>query len=135
MGRHSFFSIAFRNGVSKSEISELAGHADFQTTEHYLAGFNEEQLAASANIVRNAVAKHTDNGMGILKDKIILNATGQEQTLIDFLDETWSKAPEQEHTAKDLLIALLQQTDLQDFTKVQQSVNYFLQSRENAVLQ
>jgi len=61
----------------------LAGHANFTTTEHYLAGFNGEQLAASSNMVRNAVAEHTGNAMGILEDAITLNDTGQEQILID----------------------------------------------------
>ena len=130
VGRHSFFSIALRNGVSKSEISELAGHSNYQITEHYLAGFNGEQLAASANIVRNAVAKHTGNGMGTLEDKIIRSDNGQEQTIIDFLDGIWSKSPEQKRNTKHLVIALLQKTDLPDVTKALQCVNHFLQNRE-----
>ena len=34
IGRHTFFSSLLKSGVSKSEISEMAGHADFKTTEN-----------------------------------------------------------------------------------------------------
>lgn len=57
MARHSFFSIALKSGVEKSVISEMAGHADFKITENYLAGFDDETLAANADKVRDAVRK------------------------------------------------------------------------------
>ncbi len=128
VSRHSFFTIALRNGVSKSEISELAGHANFSTTEHYLAGFKGEQLNASANVVRGAVAKHNGGIMGIMENTITRNDNGQQQTIINFLNGTWTEAPEQERETKHLVIALLQQTDLPDVAKALQCVNHFLAS-------
>lgn len=130
VGRHSFFSIALRNGISKSEISELAGHSSYQITENYLAGFNGEQLAASANMVRDAVAQHTHKKTSVLDNKITLNDTGEQQTIVNFFNKTWADAPKKERTSVNLLMALLQQTDCQDGIKAQQYVNCFLQSQE-----
>lgn len=73
MARHSFFSIALQNGVSKSLISEMAGHANFQITENYLAGFSGEQLAEGASMVRRAVLSLTNGSQNsILSEKIYL---------------------------------------------------------------
>lgn len=133
VGRHSFFSIALRNGVSKSEISELAGHSNFQVTEGYLAGFNGEQLALSANMVRSAVAKHTtattDNG--ILDDKITLKGKGIPSSVIDFLTNAWSRFSNGTRTPTNLLIEILQKTSCQDGIKAQEYVNAFLSRQEH----
>lgn len=132
VGRHSFFSIALRSGVSKSEISELAGHSNYQVTESYLAGFDGEQLALSANMVRTAVAKYTsattDNG--ILDDIIILSVTGTQSSVSEFLTKAWSRFPNETKTPTNLLIKFLQKTNCQDGIKAQEYVNAFLLKQE-----
>ena len=130
VGRHSFFSIALRNGISKSEISEMAGHSNYQVTENYLAGFNGEQLTENAKVVRNAVAYYTEKKTNRLHDEIILSGTKKVQTVSDFLTEHWQNASTEERNTTYLVIALLQKTDCKDGIKAQEYVNCFLQSQE-----
>ena len=106
VGRHSFFSIALRSGVSKSEISELAGHANYQVTEGYLAGFNNEQLTNSANLVRNAVNQHKKlkQQNSILEEIMMLKETEENISVNDFLIKVWNKSNDQ----TSLLLELLQ---------------------------
>lgn len=128
VGRHSFFSIALQSGVSKSEISEMAGHSDFQVTENYLAGFSGAQLAAGANMVRMAVTKHTEfkGNNNLLEEEVLLNDTTQAVMVQDFLNQQW----EHEQTPTNLLIALLQKTSCKDGVKAQQYVNAFISSQQ-----
>lgn len=42
--RHSFASILKRSGANASFISDSLGHSSITTTEHYLAGFEEEAI-------------------------------------------------------------------------------------------
>lgn len=118
VSRHSFFSIALQNGVSKSLISELAGHADFQTTENYLSGFNGVQLAEGAELVRNAVAQHAESP-NILSDKIILTQGGEELSVRDFLSN------ENTDDATQLLISMLQKTNCSNGIKAQEYIDAY----------
>jgi integrase/recombinase XerD len=43
VARHSFSSILQRSGVSTEFISEALGHSNLKTTQHYLAGFEDEK--------------------------------------------------------------------------------------------
>jgi len=108
----------------------LAGHSNYQVTENYLAGFNGEQLTASANMVRDAVAQYTREKTSILSHKITPNNSGAQQTVVDFLTKAWAGASKKERNATHLVIALLQQTDCQDGSKAQEYVNCFLQHQE-----
>jgi integrase len=42
VARHSFATILQRSGASESFISEALGHSSMQTTQSYLAGFEDE---------------------------------------------------------------------------------------------
>lgn len=47
--RHSFASVAQRQGISVGEISEALGHSNIKTTANYLNGFAREQRRNNAN--------------------------------------------------------------------------------------
>lgn len=132
VGRHSFFSIALKSGVSKSKISELAGHSNYQVTEGYLAGFSGEQLATSADMVRSAVAQHTgeSDGNDMLHDQVFLLNNGKKSAVNDFLTKVWSDSSNSMKTSTDLVIEILKQTDCQDGIKAQEYVNAFLTDQE-----
>ena len=133
VGRHSFFSIALKSGVSKSEISELAGHSNYQVTEGYLAGFSGEQLAISADMVRNAVAQHAEvkSNNSILNDRIIFSDNGKACPVNDFLLKVWSNSVNGEKNPTNLVIEILKQTNCQDGIKAQEYVNAFLEQKHN----
>ena len=42
VARHSFATILQRSGASESFISEALGHSNMQTTQNYLAGFEDD---------------------------------------------------------------------------------------------
>lgn len=135
VGRHSFFSIALKHGVSKSEISEMAGHSNFQVTEAYLDGFSGEQLASSANMVRNVVASHSGVNVqeNILDDNLKLNSTGEEKTVNDYLLNLINSDPDKGSNPTTLVIELLQETDCNDGMKAQEYVNLFLADNNEKV--
>lgn len=128
VGRHSFFSIALRNGVSKSEISEMAGHANFQITEAYLAGFSGEQLNSSAQTVRDAVSKHTNptTPTDPLEAPINLIDDGSESSIRSFLQKAQSEVPTSDKDATQLVIQLLTKTSCQDGKVAQELVDRYL---------
>ena len=49
VARHSFATAALRNGVSKAEIGDMLGHANYHVTETYLAGFEQKTLDDAAD--------------------------------------------------------------------------------------
>ena len=119
VSRHSFFSIALERGVSKSEISELAGHANMEITETYLAGFSDKQLSASANLVRSAIS---DNNTNSLDNLVELNKGATNMKVGEFLESIWTKKSD----ATQLIIALLQKTNCKDATLAQEYAKLFM---------
>lgn len=49
--RHTFATIAYRNGVSIEEISEALGHTDIRTTKNYLDSFDLESKKEMSNVL------------------------------------------------------------------------------------
>lgn len=43
--RHSYATSLLRNGISVEKISQALGHSDIKTTQTYLAGFDEDEIA------------------------------------------------------------------------------------------
>lgn len=51
--RHSYATVALRQGITVSEISEALGHTNITTTENYLKSFPEEQRRVNAEKTAN----------------------------------------------------------------------------------
>lgn len=51
VARHSFATAALHNGVSKAEIGDMLGHADYNVTETYMKDLLPERLDQAANKV------------------------------------------------------------------------------------
>ncbi len=120
--RHAFFSIALQRGVSKSMISEMAGHSSFKTTENYLAGFDHKQLSDGANRVRQEV--YGQMGVNLLDNVLKLN-TGVEMTVKTFLKKHHDSADDFVHSS-NLVIAILTETSCRDGIEAQNYVDAFL---------
>ncbi|MBL4653574.1 MAG: tyrosine-type recombinase/integrase [Flavobacteriales bacterium] len=133
VGRHSFFSIAQKNGVPTSVITELAGHDNSQTTETYLGGFKGDKLKDSAGIVQSAIGKLLDTQYEhetILDTKIKLSDTGREIKIINFL-KNLLKGGKQDIDSTHLIVAILTQTNCTNGAKAQQYVDEFLLSKQS----
>ncbi len=130
VGRHSFFSIALKNGVSKSVISELAGHADFKITEAYLDGFNKDQLDTNAQVVADSIEsflqkeKKDDSLSHFLK----LKETNESISVYDFLNKIIKEMDSVDTTS--ILLAILQQTDCNDGAIAQKYINTYLEQKK-----
>jgi len=132
VGRHSFFSIALVNGVSKSAISELAGHANYQTTETYMSGFKDEQLTSNAATVRSAIGQAVNNKVNanpILADKIILVNSGKETTIHNFIEERILDE-NRDVSSTDILISILKETNCEDGVRAQRYLEAFLNMKK-----
>ena len=49
--RHSFATILKNSGVSTEFISEALGHSSLQTTKNYLAGFEQEAIRKTTDVL------------------------------------------------------------------------------------
>jgi site-specific recombinase XerD len=49
--RHSFATILKNSGVSTEFISEALGHSSLQTTKNYLAGFEEDAIKKTTDVL------------------------------------------------------------------------------------
>ncbi len=126
VGRHSFFSIALKNGVPKAEISELAGHEGSQTTETYLSGFKKEHLADNAKLVRQAVSRHINKPQEsvLLSEKIVLKDNGKKVSVEEFLNSL--KSTNDHLTGTDIVVAMLTETNCNDGSIAQQYADEFI---------
>ena len=118
VGRHSFFNIALNAGVPKSQISEMAGHSNYAVTEGYLAGFSQQVLSQQAEIVRNSIAQKSQSSKSLLKEtQVLLEATGEQISLLVFLDKVASGIDDQSALQTRLVLELLSQTEIKDHNK------------------
>ena len=128
VGRHSFFSIALKSGVSKSVISEIAGHADYKTTESYLDGFSNEQLTESASMVRDAISSQMKNNVSstsqLLDKLLIVSSTGKSCTVMDFLKTKVKNNGISEPS--ELLMGIINDTECKNGIKAQEYVDAFI---------
>ena len=51
VARHTFATAGLHKGVSKAQIGDMLGHANYNTTEAYFAGFDNEVLDKAAAII------------------------------------------------------------------------------------
>ncbi len=51
VARHTFATAGLHKGISKAQIGDMLGHANYNTTEAYLSGFDKETLDDAANSI------------------------------------------------------------------------------------
>lgn len=130
IGRHSFFSIALKSGVSKSKISEMAGHADYKTTEHYMAGFDNEQLDQSAAMVSKQISTGSPaNDHDELSTLLLHIQSNRTISARDYLKSLMVKGALPEDST--LLFKLISETDCKDGNKALQLISSFKETLEN----
>ncbi len=135
VARHSFFSIALRNGVSKSVISELAGHQNFQITEEYLAGFENEQLSNSAEKVTEVVYGTTDTRSKL--SKIILtplpgNKSQSKTNAFDFISNFLKLNPKAEY--RHIIIHFFENIKCDNASLVHQYITDFISNFDSKTI-
>lgn len=123
--RHTYFDIALNYGVSKSKISEMLGHSNYQVTENYLEGFSGNQLTESAKVVSGVISQF--NGESLLEDVIMVMATGEKMMVGAFLSHEFESLDESRRTPKTLVIQLLLNTDCASAMRAEEYTMEFLQ--------
>ena len=61
--RHSFSTILQRSGAPVSFISEALGHSNVQTTQNYLAGFEDDKKAETVQALTAFKNERTKNNL------------------------------------------------------------------------